>query len=295
MFMVLRKSASGGIIAVLTDDSIDRDEEIIGSGFIHRAANEPNVLPMLYDHNNSMMNLIGGWTDKRVERSPDGNHTALVATPNFFKKDPTAQLMENKVKEALDMGLAVGVSIAARAIADKVSYVDIGGKKYKQYDDLELLNAVLVPTQSNRNALVRISKSYDVWATKKPAQDDKLKSAGANQMEDKTDGTTKASEANGVNKGADPSAAQAKVSGIDELLKGLEERILKGVDAKMAELQSKFDKAIKEELDKAAADRTLLRKSIQEGDQTASLNKDAEAAVKKSPVSILSKSDSEGL
>ena len=160
LWMPITKNASGQLVGILSDTSIDRDEEFMGKELIESWA-VSDALPALADHKNSMINWVGGWKDRKVVRKK--GHTALMATPIFFSKEanPLAAQIRKQVEEALEMGLNPGISIGA--IPTDFEYVEIDEKEYRKWTKAELVEATWVPIQSNRNASFgHIAKSFDL-------------------------------------------------------------------------------------------------------------------------------------
>lgn len=148
-FMPLTKGSNGEFLAVLSDNSIDRDEEMMGKELLVEWA-KTGALNALVNHKNLMEDWVGGWTDfKLIERN---GHTALVATPFFFseKANPKAARVKAQVEEALEKGLTPGVSIGAIPKDDRVQKID--GKDYRVYTKAELVEASWTPVPSNRHA-----------------------------------------------------------------------------------------------------------------------------------------------
>jgi len=159
-WMPLQKDIDGGFVGVLSDDSIDRDGEFMSKELLTSWVKEQTVLPMLANHENKLEKLIGGWTDKRLVEK--GNSTAMVARPFFLESNPLGRQAKAMVEEALMKGLNVGISIGAIPHGDMVEK-EINGKKYKGYTSAEILEATIVPIQSNRNASFgAVAKKFDI-------------------------------------------------------------------------------------------------------------------------------------
>jgi len=146
--------------AILSDTSIDRDEEIMSKELLFKWAKKKG-LPALVNHENKAEKAIGGWDNLQVISK--GSNVALTGEPWFYPKevDPFADTIRKKIEYALDKGHQWGVSISA--IPSSSSQKMIGGVNYKQWDEAELLEATWVPIQSNRNATYgHIAKSFDL-------------------------------------------------------------------------------------------------------------------------------------
>lgn len=160
------KSENGNFVGILSDTSLDRDEEFMTKELLTSWASNDNSLPMLANHENKMEKFIGGWKNKKVV-SKNG-HNALTAEPFFFSKEacPLAAQIKKQVEEALDNGMAVGISIGAiphEFIEKKCS----DGKRRKGFSKGEIVEATIVPVQSNRNAnFAAIAKGFDLEVNK---------------------------------------------------------------------------------------------------------------------------------
>ena len=152
-------------LAVLTDTSIDRDNEIVAKSFMEKAVMK-NWLPGLIDHQNKALNLVCNWVDKQIVETSPGHH-ALVAKPKFFLSNPQARILKNMIDE----GAMMGVSISAIPYAhDEVS---IDGKTYKRWTDGEIVSADFVGIPANQHAMaMRIAKSFSL---KKESEEDTMK------------------------------------------------------------------------------------------------------------------------
>jgi len=83
------KSNEGKYIAILSDTSIDRDDEIIGKDALQSIIDNDGYTAILVNHENKIQNQIGEWVNKRLETI--GEHTALVAEPKFYLSNPQAK------------------------------------------------------------------------------------------------------------------------------------------------------------------------------------------------------------
>jgi hypothetical protein len=141
--------------AILSDDSCDRDNEYMSPVLIQKWASM-SALPLLANHENAMDSFIGAWKNPKVVT--EGSHTALAMEPNFFTAaaSPKAQQIKNQIDEAAKMGLGVGVSVGFIPLKGMMV-----GDKYR-HDDAELVEASIVPVQSNRNAYVTLAKRFNL-------------------------------------------------------------------------------------------------------------------------------------
>ena len=155
------KDHNGEFIGILSDNSMDRDEEFMSKELLQDWAANNVVLPALANHTNKMENFIGGWTDLRVVEK--NGHSALVAKPFFFSKEanPKAAQIKALVNEAVEKGLNPGISIGA--IPKESIKKDINGKEHIVFTKAELVEATWVPIQSNRNASFgHIARSFNL-------------------------------------------------------------------------------------------------------------------------------------
>jgi len=161
LWMPVTKSSSGKFVGILSDTSIDRDDEFMSKELIQDWAKNNQVLPALANHVNKMENLVGGWKNLRTVNK--GGHTALMAEPFFFSKEanPLAAQIQKQVEEALENGLNVGISIGA--IPTESLNKDVDGTQHRVWTKAELVEATWVPIQSNRNASFgHVAKAFDL-------------------------------------------------------------------------------------------------------------------------------------
>jgi len=146
---------SGSFKAILSDTSIDRDDEFMSQELLGKWAADLNrYLPMLADHKNSIDSLVGCWENAQVVQK--GEHCALTAEPRFYKSSPIGARAKALLEEGAVLGLSVG------AIPKKSSEVEKNNKTYKRWDEAELLEASLTPIPSNRNTYLSLAKSFDL-------------------------------------------------------------------------------------------------------------------------------------
>ena len=159
LWMPISKTVDGRLSGILSDTSIDRDDELMSKELLGKWANN-KTLPALIDHKNQMSNWAGGW--KNFEVIEKGMHSALKAEPFFFsdKANPMAQQVKKQIEEALENGLNPGISIGAIPLNSKD--VNIDNKTYKMWTDAELVEATFTPIASNRNAYAVIAKQFDI-------------------------------------------------------------------------------------------------------------------------------------
>jgi len=153
MFAPIMKESSGKYIAVLSDTSLDRDEERVGKCALNKIAENPGYIAGLMDHDNKVLNQVAEWTNVQV-KDIDG-HTALVAEPKFFMSNPNAKI----IKGMLDEGAKLGISIGA--IVTQYEDEKFQGKNIRTFTGLELLEASFVAIPSNTHGrAMAVAKSF---------------------------------------------------------------------------------------------------------------------------------------
>jgi flagellar biosynthesis GTPase FlhF len=162
LFMPIMREADGKYIAVLSDDSIDRDDEKCSKGCIEKLGLDDEYLVALCNHQNNVFMQVAEWTNRGC-REVDG-HTALIAEPRFYdKSNPNAKI----IKDMLDEGAKFGVSIGA-IVKD---YDEIDGMRI--FKELELVEASFVAVPSNRHGrAMAIAKSYNKKNTEASKMDE---------------------------------------------------------------------------------------------------------------------------
>jgi len=145
LLQVLTKSEDGKYRAVLSDNSVDRDDEIVSEKALNKACMTKGQTPILLDHDNSIEKRIGHWINKRMEKN--NGHTAFVAEPVFYKSNPKAMMIKGMLDEGAELGISIG------AIVKEVGETNIENKSYTTYEEIELLEASFVGVQSNRNGM----------------------------------------------------------------------------------------------------------------------------------------------
>lgn len=146
LFQAMTKTSGGNYIAVLSDDSTDRDGEIVSGEALQKVLHEDNgKTAILLNHENKIENLIGEWTNKRIETIE--GHKSLVAEPKFYLSNPKAVM----IKGLLDDGAQCGISIGA--MVKNCETRKINGKSTNVFTELELLEASFVAIPSNRHGL----------------------------------------------------------------------------------------------------------------------------------------------
>lgn len=159
--MPVTKTAGGEFLGILSDNSLDRDEEFMTKELLEDWARERSPLPMLANHENKMEKFIGGWKNKKLISK--GKKHALTANPFFFSKEanPLASQIKKQVEEALENGMGVGISIGA--IPNETIEKEIDGETRTGFLKAEIVEATIVPIQSNRNAsFSAVAKEFDI-------------------------------------------------------------------------------------------------------------------------------------
>lgn len=148
------KTVDNKFLAVLSDDSIDRDDEIVGKEAMMKIKDDKTFVAALFDHENKIMNQVGEWVNRRIEMI-DG-HTTLLAEPKFYESNPNAQIIRGMLEEGAKMGVSIG------AIVKDKEEREILGKTHTVFTELELLEAsfVAIPANSHAHAMA-VAKSYN--------------------------------------------------------------------------------------------------------------------------------------
>lgn len=149
---ICKKTKEGKYLAVLSSNAIDSDKEIIGESLLKVWGKDGQDLPILYDHKNSMDNLIGYWVNKRCENRDE--KTFLIAEADFFEDEPIAE----KIKKALNKGKPVGVSVGF--MPTNYEEKTINGKNILIWTEGSLREASFVPVQANTDAYAYAMKMW---------------------------------------------------------------------------------------------------------------------------------------
>lgn len=149
LFMPIMQSAEGKYIAVLSDDSTDRDDEYVSKGCIYEMAQDDEYLAAMCNHSNDVFMMVADWRNKRVEEI-DG-HTALIAEPYFYKSNPNAKIIMGMLDEGAKPGISIGAMVK--------NYDEVNGKR--MYTELEIVEASFVGIPSNRHGrAMAVAKSF---------------------------------------------------------------------------------------------------------------------------------------
>jgi len=150
LFMPIMKAADGKYIAVLSDDSVDRDEEKLSKGCIEKLGYDDRYLAALCNHDNDVFMQVAEWTNRGVQEI-DG-YTALIAEPRFYKSNPNAKIIQGMLDEGAKFGVSIGAIVK--------SYDDIDDMRV--FTELELLEASFVAIPSNRHGrALAVAKSFN--------------------------------------------------------------------------------------------------------------------------------------
>lgn len=150
LFMPVMKEAGGKYIAVLSDNSIDRDDEFLTKECVELLGKDNGYVAALCNHNNDIFMQVAEWTNRGV-REIDG-YTALVAEPRFFLSNPNAQTIKGMLDDGAKMGISIGAIVK--------DYEDIDGRR--AFKELELLEASFVAIPSNRHGrAMAVAKSFN--------------------------------------------------------------------------------------------------------------------------------------
>jgi len=249
--MPIVKGVNGKFVGVLSDTSLDRDEEFMTEDLIKSWASDSNALPMLANHENKMEKYIGGWTNKKLVKGADG-HSGLVAEPFFFseKANPLAHQIENQVKEALEKGLGIGISIGA--IPHETIEKDVNGVKKLGFNKAEIVEATIVPIQSNRNAqFTAMAKNFDIT---------KFKEVKTMEKEFTKDDLSKAVS---DNKSELEKGFNLKIKEMEVKVKEAEDKVVEA-DKKVVDAESKVEESENKvkEADKKSEDKDKEIKSL---------------------------------
>jgi len=160
LWMPLTKLQSGDFFGILSDNSLDRDDELMAPELLEKWAKN-KALPALIDHKNSMQNWAGGWTEFNFINKSEEMY-ALTAKLTLLKSNPHTAWIADAIAEAKEKGInEVGVSIGAIP-KGKPKIVKRNGREYKMWTDAELIEGTLTPIGSNRNSFTYVAKSFDI-------------------------------------------------------------------------------------------------------------------------------------
>ena len=252
LFMPIVKSSSQKYIAILSDDSVDRDDEIVSKKFLQKFANDKIYLPSLLDHENKVLNNIGEWINKRIEKI--NGHNAFVAEPRFFMSNPNAQTVKGMLDEGAKLGVSIGATIT------KFSNIERNGKSFRQFDDGELLEASFTPVPANKHACaMAIAKSIkgDIM----PEEENKECPGKEEEVKEPSEKQDKNVEIN-MEKSMSAEVKKHLETKTAELEKSYSEKLEK----KISEIKEELQKEYKDNLEKTLNDRFSKLEAIKRSD-----------------------------
>lgn len=150
-FAPIIQSVDGKYVAVLSDNSWDRDDERASGAAIEQLGSDVGYIAGLVNHENDVLKQVAEWVNRQVVQID--KHTTLIAEPKFYKSNPNAQI----IKGMLDEGAKLGISIGAIV---KSYEEDIEGRRI--FTELELLEASFVAIPSNKHGRVMaVAKKFN--------------------------------------------------------------------------------------------------------------------------------------
>ena len=153
LFAPITKSVEGKYLAVLSDNSVDRDDEIVHEKALEKVSNDGYIVALV-DHENKIENQVAEWVNRRVV-TIDG-HKALIAEPKFYMSNPKAKMIKGMLDEGAQMGISIGAIVNR---SEDMTCKD--GKVRKHFMEMELLEASFVAIPSNRHGrAMAVAKSY---------------------------------------------------------------------------------------------------------------------------------------
>jgi len=157
---IVKKEVNGNtkISAILSDDSLDLDDEMMSKSLIKEWALKKS-LPALTDHKNSMENYHADW--ENIHYEDIGENGALVADPKTFSTIRGKQLAI-QLREGKNCGVSISAIPYGHEMIEK-SCNDGVVRKIKVYTKAKIVEASFIPVASNTHArAMRIAKSFNV-------------------------------------------------------------------------------------------------------------------------------------
>ena len=255
LFMPLIKSGSEKYLAVLSDNSIDRDNEIVSKSFLSKFADDSIYLPALIDHENKTLNNVAKWVNKRMAKV--NGHDAFVAEPQWFLSNPNAVTVKGMLDDGAELGVSIGASVT------KWSNKKIGEKEYRQFDEGEMLEASFTPIPANKNArALAVAKSFNTGDLKmEEIKEESISKSDDVSTEEPTQEPVEKKE--DTKEDEEEDKKQKKSFEID---KSIEEMILKKVEIMKIELEKKYESEIDVKVEKKMKDRFEVLKKLEESD-----------------------------
>jgi len=274
LFAPVMKSVEGDYIAVLSDNSVDRDDEVVSASCIEKLGKDVGYIAGLVDHENSVLKMVAEWVNRKVINI-DG-HQALIAEPRFFKSNPNAAI----IKGMLDEGAQIGISIGAMV----KEWDELEGRRI--YKELELLEASFVAVPSNRHGrCMAVAKSFKTKEEKVMELTQKdVDSAVEKAIKEKTDEFSKQME------GKDAEIVKLKKDA--EEAKEAAEKVKSESDAKVSEAEKKAEEAISkvksaEETLEVEKKKALEKSKYAKGDKGEQGAEDTEKAFKEGKLPVM--------
>lgn len=163
LWMPITKSPDGKLSAIISDTSIDKDDEMMDVSLLRKWCSDPNkFLPMQKDHEWTIDNMIGHWKNPQLVASMDGNNHALVMEPVFYRGIKSADEVILRINQGANIGLSIGALPTAHKTIEK------DGQKYKVWTDATLLEVSVTPIPSNNHTYMHMAKSFNL---KSPQRD----------------------------------------------------------------------------------------------------------------------------
>jgi len=155
LWLPLQKTGTNKYSGILSDDSLDRDGEIIDKTLLMKWAGDiDKYIPGLIDHQNKVENLVAKLINPHIIKNETEDRYALAVEPIFFESNPKAKM----VKGMLDEGANIGLSIGALPKSSEIRKMN--NKDIKVWTDAELLEGSFTPIPANRNAFAVVAKSF---------------------------------------------------------------------------------------------------------------------------------------
>lgn len=176
--------------AILSDNSIDRDNERMSVELLRSWASSGQKIPMLMDHKYTTLSMTGEWINPQLIEK-DGR-AALLYEPRFFKSNPNSAIIQGM----LDEGASIGLSIGALPEASRMT--KSGDEDILEWTKAELLEGSLTPIGSNRTSFITVAKSFGLNKDKdnpgEYVEDDKKKKPKKKPKKDDDKGKVKMAE-----------------------------------------------------------------------------------------------------
>ncbi len=258
LFAPIIKNSKGKYIAVLSDDSLDRDEERVGKAALEKIKNDNGYLAALVDHKNEALGQVAKWVNRRVEKI--GDNTVLIAEAQFFESNPKAKVIKGMLDEGAEFGISIG------AMVKQWEDMKYQGKSVRTFTELELLEASFCGIPSNKHGrAMAVAKSYTKnKRNKQMSEEIKFTQKDMDSALEKKSEEFK-SEASELKKSIE--SKDSKISELSEALAKSEKTCEDKDKEKKDEEDAK--KKVEEELTKEKSKVTELEKSLELAKKTA--------------------------